>query len=208
MSNNIMIVDHHPLFSEGLSSLLSRNGYIITSCHTTAERVHYSLYKEKPDFIIIDPALPDVDGFDIITSFMKSGMGIRVMVLSESCNGVLYNHCIKQGVSSYISKSAELVDILKAVKAVSIGELWYPKLQKSNTRNEICDFEDKFKKMFSKRELTVLQKLSTGMSNNDIAQELQLSNKTISTYKQRVLQKLNARTIIEALDIAKQFARY
>ena len=208
MKTKIMIVDFHPIITRGLTSLLSQYDYIITSVHHDSSKFFYSLFTESPDYLLIDPSLPDADGFEIVKTVSNASVGTNIIVWSDNNSAVQNQLCQDLGVKAILPKTSGLKHIINVLDAVRCGNVSYPEISSSSGIREVKCFDEDFQKLFSKRELTVLKKLSTGKSNKDIAIELCLSNKTISTYKQRILQKMRVGTLVEALDVAKKFVRY
>ncbi len=112
--------------------------------------------------------------------------------------------CIQAGASGFVSKQEDLTEVLGALRAVLSGYSYFPNItsMQRNQSNRLGE-ADKLAKL-SGREMMVLQQLANGLSNKEIADRMLLSNKTISTYKTRLLEKLNARTLVDLIEISKR----
>lgn len=114
------------------------------------------------------------------------------------------SRCIQAGASGFVSKQKDLTEVTGALKAILSGHSYFPILANSNVISKSSQDEAELIKKLSTREMVVLQQLATGLSNKEIADRMLLSNKTISTYKTRLLEKLNAKTLVDIIEIAKR----
>lgn len=109
---------------------------------------------------------------------------------------------MQAGAAGYVCKQQELTELLSAIKAVLSGYSYFPNqaLHVSRGRGSETDMVNRL----SAREMTVLQQLARGRSNKEIADSMFLSNKTVSTYKSRLLLKLNARSLVDLIELAQR----
>jgi len=112
---------------------------------------------------------------------------------------------MKAGAAGYISKLNDLSELVKAIKAVMGGYTFFPNLASSSVRRSDAETTDlELIQKLSDRELMILQQLSQGLSNKEIADTMLLSNKTVSTYKTRLIEKLNVKSVVYLADFAKR----
>ncbi|RMS25589.1 LuxR response regulator receiver [Pseudomonas savastanoi] len=147
-----------------------------------------------PDLIILDISIPKLDG-------------LEVLVLTSQTPNLFAIRCMQSGASGYVCKQEDLSELLSSVKAVLSGYNYFPSqalacaVREDGQTNELELF-----KLVNDRELMVLQLFAQGRSNKEIAKGMFLSNKTVSTYKTRLMQKLKTRTLVELIEMAKRNA--
>ncbi|MEG0248671.1 MAG: response regulator transcription factor, partial [Pseudomonas sp.] len=112
--------------------------------------------------------------------------------------------CMQAGASGYVCKQQELTELLSAIKAVLSGYSYFPNQALHASRGRGGGSETDMVNRLSAREMTVLQQLARGRSNKEIADSMFLSNKTVSTYKSRLLLKLNARSLVDLIELAQR----
>ncbi|MOA31488.1 Virulence factors putative positive transcription regulator BvgA [compost metagenome] len=113
--------------------------------------------------------------------------------------------CMKAGAAGYMSKTNDLDELVKAIKVVMDGYTFFPNLASSSVRRSDAQATDlELIQSLSDRELTILQQLAKGLSNKEIGEAMLLSNKTVSTYKTRLIEKLNVKSVVYLADFAKR----
>lgn len=203
--HKIMIVDDHPVVRLAVRVLLEPQGYEIVGEADNGIDALQLARSSLPDVVILDIGIPKLDGLQVITRLRAMESNIRILVLTSLRTESIASRCLQAGASGFISKDDDLSDLAGAVKAVMSGYSFFP--------NEmlVASTEDKQSEQhmlasLSNRELMVLQQLARGFTNKQIADAMLLSNKTISTYKTRLLQKLNAKSLVALLEFAKRNA--
>ena len=161
--------------------------------------------KHKPDLVILDIELIELNLFEIIPEVKKAYHGTRVLVLAAKLRDDDIYRLIKAGARGYIStQNAGLADLINAIKAIAAGEFW---IERKMTAR-LLDFEllkktdgdiSKTKQILSKRELEVISYLAKGFSNKEIAAALFISEKTVKSHINRIFKKLNISRRTEAL---------
>ena len=157
------------------------------------------------DLIILDISMPGLDGLEVISRIRGSGVTSRILILT-SLPALFYSQrCMKAGADGFVTKSQDLNELLRAIKAIMSGYMFFPNLKISSVRNSDSTLsEAEMIQRLSDRELTILQQLARGLSNKQIAEDMMLSSKTISTYKARLIEKLNMKSVVYLADFAKR----
>lgn len=183
----IVIADPHPIVRKGLKELLIENipRVKIVRQLSTAEAIFPQLLSKKPDLIILEIALPGMDGLGILKDISERLPDLKIIIYSSYPVKIYKQKCYKLGADAFIPKTAGLRELTNTVHKV---------LQ--NTGSKSGQPEEKTIKKTSEvklstREIEVLQLLFEGYRNKDIAIRLDLNEKTVSTYKSRLLNKLN-----------------
>ncbi|WP_050476251.1 response regulator transcription factor [Herbaspirillum rhizosphaerae] len=201
----ILIVDDHPVVRMAVRTLLERENHTVVA-ETNNGIDALSLVKEfEPDLIVLDLTLPKLDGLEIIERFRGFKTPAQVLVLT-SRNPLHFAHrCKMAGAAGFVWKQGDLEDLIDAVKAILKGNTYFPNMAVQDARhNDRLANETEQLANLSNREMEVLQCLAQGMLNRDIAERMLISDKTVSTYKTRLLLKLNMSTLLELIEFAKR----
>ncbi|SNY79880.1 response regulator transcription factor [Enterobacter sp. CC120223-11] len=193
-----LIVDDHPPVRMALRYTLDQMGYrMIDECADGIEAIQY-IKKESYYIVILDIGMPGMDGMSVIHSVRKAEINSRILVYTAQQSELYASRCMKAGASGFVSKNDSMDNVAAAIRALTSGYNFFPNFSFPEPGNGATI--DKL----SNRELDVLRKLAAGMTNNEIAGVMCLSNKTISTYKTRIMEKLGATSLVELITIAKQ----
>lgn len=201
---SVIIMDEHPIVRMSIEVLLQKNKNIeITlksgDCHETLEY----LRNHPVDLVILDIELPGADGFSLLKRIKDINKDIKVLFLSSKSEVFYAGRALAAGANGFVSKRKDLNDIYNAVEMILSGYSFFP----AETLNFINHFKSrrgKFSDMpLSNREVTVLRYLANGMTNKEIAEQMMLSNKTISAHKSNIYAKLGVQSIVELIDYAK-----
>lgn len=203
MQKNIVLIDKHPMIFQGIRRLCREYGYHVIDAFSEGNDIYKTIIEARPEFIILDIHRIDMKSAEITRVLGTMNLISRTIVLSEYDNIFYQRECIYLGIRAYISKTLEIDNVIQAMHALNAGSIYYPTLKTRSSTQGIKKFDKYILDNLTDREQLVLKKLSAGMSNKEISIDLNLSNKTISTYKQRLLEKLGARSLIEAVDIAR-----
>ncbi|CAB3755116.1 response regulator transcription factor [Paraburkholderia humisilvae] len=192
----IVIVDDHPMVRGTVASMLATDPemQVVGECGDGEHGLNMIL-SETPDLAILDLDLPKLDGLSMIRQIREQNETIRILVLSAKLEQVMASHTRLAGANGYVSKARELGELLTAARTVLLGYDCFP--AETGNANREGGLE-----CLSPREVEVLQYLARGVSNKDIASKLYLSDKTVSTYKTRLREKLGLSTLAGMIDFA------
>ncbi|HGY3719423.1 TPA: response regulator [Citrobacter gillenii] len=195
---NALIVDDHPSVRLALRYTLEKQGLDrIDECDNGVEAI--SLIKKNGyHIVILDIGIPAMDGMSVISAVRKAENNTRILVFTSQAQDVYISRCMEAGASGFVSKNDDMDNVVIAIKAVISGYNFFPHIPVGTK-----DTESRFSRL-TNRELDVLRKLASGMTNNEIAANMCLSNKTISTYKTRVMGKLGVSTLVDLITIAQK----
>ncbi|MEH6406280.1 MAG: response regulator transcription factor [Leeuwenhoekiella sp.] len=202
---NIAIADHHPIIKEGLRQILGEDEYSIINEITDGEELVNKLAPHVPDLLILEIDLPNLLGLSAIKKLRKEFLGIKILIYSIHPEEMYALSSIKAGAMGYVGKTSSVDVVKKAIVQVSKGGIYLnDDLSKmlSNTHTSTANLAYRYKKL-STREIEVLNLLSAGKRNKDIAETLSINEKTVSTYKTRLLKKLDAKSLAELIQQAR-----
>lgn len=200
----VLIVDDHPslrlVLRQHLSQILGVTGILEAGNGQDAVQ---AVREHAPGLIVLDIDLPRMNGLEAIPRMKALQPHVRILVISGQ-DPIVYAPRVKAaGGQGYISKAQEMSEIVRAVEAVMAGYTIFPDIDRSQRvagRPAGAYALDGL----SNKELTVMQMLVRGMSNKEIADALYISNKTVSTYKTRLMNKLGVRSLVELVDFARK----
>ncbi|MHA6161098.1 response regulator transcription factor [Pseudomonas sichuanensis] len=201
----IFIVDDHPVIRLAIRMLLENQGYNVLGESDNGVDAMQMIREYRPDLVILDISIPKLDGLEMLSRFQSMAIPLKVLVLTAQSPALFAIRCMHSGAAGYVCKQEDLGELLSAIKAVLSGYNYFPS-QALNAAQKNCNKELELFRQVNDRELMVLQLFAQGRSNKEIAKGMFLSNKTVSTYKKRLMHKLQASTLVELIDVAKRNA--
>jgi DNA-binding NarL/FixJ family response regulator len=201
----ISIADNHPVVIYGIKCFLKANSDISIS-----DSVYYlkdlddSLITKRPDILIIDIELEGLHTINILKRIIRDNPKTKLLIYTAASEKLLGVASLKIGVAGYISKNEPLEKIEDAILKIYEGKTVYSDaVYKSALTASKFSNDGRIYRKLSVRESEVLQHLINGKKNNEISDLLNLNEKTISTYKLRLLNKLNVTNVIDLVNKAK-----
>jgi DNA-binding NarL/FixJ family response regulator len=201
---NILIADDHPIVRQGLRQILSG----IPDMRVAGEAVNGretldQVRADGWDVLVLDITMPDRSGFDILKELKHERPDLPVLVLSIHSEEQFAVRVLKAGASGYLTKENAPAELIKAIrKVVNGGKYISHSLAESLAFGLDTASEQPRHEALSDREFQVMQLMASGRTLTDIAEELSLSTKTVSTYRTRMLEKMNLKTNAEIIRYA------
>lgn len=159
----------------------------------------------SPELIILDMDMPHLDGFAVLQRLHAEPDPAKIIVFSGLDASRYAVRCARAGASGFVAKDSDLKQLVNAVQVVLSGYKLFPVTEYSSVDGSATlASERELIESLSDRELTVLRALARGHRIKDIADELLLSEKTVSTYKSRLIAKLQVGNILELVELAKR----
>ncbi|MDP4828146.1 MAG: response regulator transcription factor [Flavobacteriales bacterium] len=189
----IAICDDHKIVREGLKQIISSfTNFEIIADVESGEALFHSLRSKTPDIIILDVSLPGRSGLEVLKQVKALRPQISVLVLSMYPEDQFAIRMLKAGASGYLHKDSEPGILLEALNVISKGgEYLSPKITQLLFKEMSGNGESLPHKSLSDREYEVLLYIGEGKTISEIGDRLSLSVKTISTYRTRILEKMN-----------------
>lgn len=203
--NTVFIVDDHPVIRLAIRMLLEHEGYEIVGETDNGVDAMQMVRECVPDLIILDISIPKLDGLEVLARFNAMNSTLKTLVLTAQSPTLFAMRCMQSGAAGYVCKQEELSELVSAIKAVFSGYNYFPSQALTPERHEDGDCSEiELFKLVNDRELMVLQLFAQGKTNKEIAKGMFLSNKTVSTYKKRLMQKLKANSLVDLIELAKR----
>lgn len=203
--NTAMIVDDHPFIRASVRMLLRQEDFVIVAETDNGVDALRLFREHEPDIAILDISIPRMDGLEIITRVKAANMSMKMLVLTSQVAGYFSLRCMRLGASGFVSKNDDLSELRKAVLAIASGYTYFPEISLSSVNRFDCMASETQRiERLTDRELLILQQLARGLSNKAIGDAMLLSNKTISTYKTRLLEKLRVASQVDLADLARR----
>lgn len=200
----VLVADHQPIVNYGIRMLFENSNDIkIVSTVNTAKQLINYLKKGSADLVLMSMDLPDMNGITVLRSIKKTHNNVRVIIFSAQPENIYASSGIKAGASGFLSKTATTSIIKKAILKVYKGGMYVTNaMAQKLTFDKNKEDTDLYHKL-STREIEVLKLICIGKKNNEIAEELNINPKTVSTYKSRLMSKLNVTNLISLIDLGR-----
>ncbi len=202
---NILICDDHPIVRQGLKDIINRiPGFsVIGEVNDGSEALQF-LGQNAVDLLVLDISLPGQDGIEVLKQVKSIYPGVKVLILSMHSEEQYAQRSYRSGAYGYITKNNVVSELSKALTVIADGKRYVSDHFSSLMIEDLGRIDVERYKRLTDRELQIFLQIAVGKSIKDIASELSLSIKTVSTYRHRVLEKLkfksNADLIRYALD--------
>lgn len=197
----VMIVDDHSMIREGIKQLLELDGeFEVIEEAKDGEECIEKLQKTNPDILLLDINMPKMNGLEVLQKINKLKYKVKILVLTVHNEVEYLLKAVDIGVNGYLLKDSEIAELKKAIVTVVNGEdyiqpslipMLNAKLIDNNKDNE------KIEKL-TKRELEVLKQLAVGKINRQIAEDLQISERTVKNHVSSIFKKIDVKDRTQA----------
>ncbi|MCD4682401.1 MAG: response regulator transcription factor [Bacteroidales bacterium] len=197
---NLLVADDHEIFIDGLKIALNDVPDInIKNTVKNGIEVLNELEYAEYDIVLLDVNMPEMDGVDCARKLCKMNTGTKVLILSQFGDKKLVDKLLKYDIDGYLLKSSTKEEIIKAIRDVNNNIKYFSEEIKSEIshKNTITSRYDYYKCKFSKRETQILNLICQGLINSEIANELNLSQHSVETFRQRIMMKSGMRNTAE-----------
>ena len=195
----ILIVDDHELLRQGMRDLIASEPELEICGEALDEAgAIQQFHALQPDLMIVDLSLKEGDGIDLIKQIHSESPAVRLLVLSMHDESIYAQRALRAGASGYVSKQAPSRTILEAIRCVLDGKLFLStqlsqRLLQRAASGKTHESESLVETL-SDRELEIFEQIGRGLQTRQIAATLNLSPKTVHSYRERLKQKLNVTT--------------
>lgn len=198
----ILLADDHKLFRDGLRSMLETHAdFVVVGEARDGQSAVKFAAELKPDVILMDITMPDLNGIEAAKRILAETPGVRVIILSMHADRRYIIEALKAGACGYLLKDSALEEVAGAIRSTQPGKI---SLSSTISQFVVNDYiqsaptgESTAYTILSAREREVLQMLAEGKTTKEIAGQLDVSVKTIETYRKQIMDKLDLHSIAE-----------
>jgi DNA-binding NarL/FixJ family response regulator len=206
----LLLVDDHQIVRDGIKALLSGvNDIEIIEEASDGKEALAKLETLRPHIVIMDISMPEISGIEVTKTISQKYPQISVLILSMYTEEDFILKAIEAGIKGYLPKNTTREELLKAIRAIYCGKEYYSELisqiilksyistaQKKNLP------EEKDIKCLSSREIEILKLIVEGLNNQEIADKLFISIRTVESHKSHIMQKLDLKTTVDMVKFA------
>jgi two-component system, NarL family, invasion response regulator UvrY len=192
----ILLVDDHNIVRQGLRNLIALESDLEVAGEASSGVEALKLVRNNNyDVVVLDISMPDKNGVDTLHDLRHISPDLPVLILSGYAEEQYALNLIRSGCKGYLSKDADSDEIIKAIRTIASGKRYISAELAELMSNELSHPSEKLlHETLSDREFQVFFKLAGGLSPTEIANELNISIKTVSTYRTRILEKMSLKT--------------
>lgn len=206
MPIRVLIADDHAVVAEGLRHLVEAEKDIeVVACVGDGREAVQQSRDLQPDVVLMDLSMPELNGADATRAILERDPRCRVIVLSMYSQREYVRRALKAGAAGYVVKRSAAKEVVEAIRAVHAGQRYLsPKVADVVLEDYTDEKQDDPLSRLSAREREVLQLLAEGRTGAQIAERLALSQKTVETYRARLVEKLGIRDLAGLVRFAIQ----
>jgi DNA-binding NarL/FixJ family response regulator len=206
----LILVDDHQLVRAGIANLLTGEpGFEIIGEAAEAKELFDLLKISQPDIAVLDIALPGMSGIEITKKLHNDFPGIRILILSMHTSEEFIFNAINSGARGYLPKNTSRKELIESIYAINRGEEYFAEsisnvILKSyikKAKSDVPDSENK-ESLLSKREIEVLRLFAEGSTNQEIADKLFISIRTVESHKNHIMARLELKTTVDLVKFA------
>lgn len=198
----VVIVEDHDMVAEAIALALERSNVHVTARVDTMALALAEITRHRPDVVVLDRRLPDGDGIELIGEL--SGLGARVLVLTAEATAAVATRVAEAGGSGLLLKSSKLDELVAGVHRVAGGEAVFDSRLLAGVLDRLTGRIDPAGTALTDREQQTLFLLADGASTREIGVKLGIAHNTVRNHIRNLLQKLGARSKLEAVSIARR----
>jgi two-component system, NarL family, response regulator NreC len=190
----ILLADDHKVLRDGLRALLEgEEDMEVVAESGTVEEAIQSAVRFNPDVVVMDLGMPGGSGLDAIREIRRRNLPVKIVVLSMHSGREMVMQVLQAGSDGYVPKSSAHTDLIQAIRVVHKGQRFLHPEATTSVVDELLDKQEESKLLtfLSDREQDVLKLTAMGYTSREIGEQLALSPKTVDTYRERAMTKLN-----------------
>lgn len=203
---NTLIADDHTLFAEGVELILKEIPFItVTGKVSNGQEALRYLNGHKTDLVMMDINMPVMNGVEALREIKKLYPRVKVIILSMHNEHQTIVNVMKEGADGYLLKSADKAEFKTALELVRSGKQYFSNeitktLMQQHTREDKVNGNEKL----SSREIEIIKEVAAGYSNNEIADRLNISVRTVETHRKNIMAKLELKNMAALIRFAIQ----
>lgn len=202
---NVYLLDDHKIVRDGLKSILSMHPeYVVVGEESHPEVFLNSLPNLQIDILILDVSLPNISGIDLIKKIKDIKNNLQIVMLSMHENPEYMFRSLKEGANAYLPKDIEAQEFIEALDQVRTRGSYFPSNMNFNNKDNLTPPPEglKYSILLTSRELEILGYMAKGLSSKQIAQQINVSPRTVETHRVNIMKKLGTNNGAETVALA------
>lgn len=201
----IVLADDHPVVLDGLATIVGTIPNVeVVGTTSNGEEALKLVHEHKPDILITDISMSGISGIDLIKKLTSSEPCVKCIILSMHDSENYINKALQAGAMGYLLKDTKSDEMRTAIEKVYSGEKYLSESVTKVLMNSLVNKSEQQVKLLSAREKEILQYVVLGMQNKEIGQKLHISTRTVDVHRYNIMQKLDAKNIVELVKKAIQ----
>ena len=201
----IAITDDHPLLSEGLKNILSKEeDFEVVECFADAKTMLQYLSNAAVDILLLDINLPDANSMDLLTDLKSSYPEMKILMLSVHNEFAVINSVLNLGANGYIQKNSSVAEILEGINTVLGGDKYLCAQTKTILQQKQNDGLHRVPKL-TRREKEILAEAALGLTTPQFAEKLFISPHTVESHRKNLIEKFGAKNLSSAIKLALEY---
>lgn len=208
---NILIVDDHQLILNGVKEMLKPiKHFKIIGTATNGQMAIQKALELNPDVIFIDVSMPVMNGVEATREITSKLPDVKILALTQHDENAYVVQILKAGAQGYMLKNSRREEFEEAINTVLEGKKYFSREISDRMLNELVSKQISSNQNtnddihLTKREIEIIQKIADDMSNQEIADELNISLRTVETHRRNLMQKLKVKSVVALLKYAAQ----
>lgn len=201
---NVLLVDDHELVRTGIRRILDDiRGIKVTGEAETGEAAVQFCRSQSPDVVLMDMSMPGIGGLEATKKLLRICPDTKVIVLTVHTENPFPSKVMQIGASGFLTKSAAPDEMIRAIRTVHAGQRYIaPEIAQQIALNQFQNQDENPFQSLSERELQIMLMITKGQKVPDISKQLNLSSKTVNSYRYRMFEKLNVNGDVELTHLA------
>jgi DNA-binding NarL/FixJ family response regulator len=196
----VLSVDDHPLLREGIAAIINNQPDMVMVAQASTGREAMQLFRQhRPDVTLMDLRMPDISGIDAMSAILAEFADARIVMLTTFEGDAEIQRSLGAGARGYLLKNTPPKDLVEAIRQVHAGRKRIPQDVAAHLAEHLGD------ETLTEREIEVLQEVSGGNRNREIAEHLSISEETVKVHVKHIMEKLGAndRTAAVAIGVRR-----
>jgi two-component system invasion response regulator UvrY len=191
----IFIADDHPVVRQGIRQIVTAHSDVVVAGEAASgAEASRALEQIACDVVLLDLSLPDIDGLDLLKDLRRARPHTPVLILTMHAESQFAVRALKAGAAGYVTKESAPSELVAAIRKVVGGGRYVTAALAERLAEDLTDGARLPHERLSDREYQVFRRMAAGQSSREIANELKLSIKTVSTYRLKIFEKMKMKS--------------